>query len=158
MPPSARSSVKPVISKRAPKAVGNYSAAVTAECNQVLYVSGQIPIEMPKGTVFTGDIKKQAEIVMTNLKNTVLDARFQMEDLVKCTIYLTNMEHYEAVNEVYGKFFISKVFPARAVIGVAALPKGVGVEIEAVAVKKIETAGGGRGGPVVVEETIEESF
>jgi 2-iminobutanoate/2-iminopropanoate deaminase len=156
MPPPTKSSVKPVLSKRAPKAVGNYSTAVTAECNQVLYISGQIPIEMPKGNVFTGDIKRQAEIVMMNLKNVVADAHYTMEDIVKCTVYLTNMDNYEAVNEVYGKYFISRVFPARAVVGVAALPKGVGVEIEAVAVRKVETAG--KGGPVSVEETIEESF
>jgi 2-iminobutanoate/2-iminopropanoate deaminase len=150
MPPRP-TSVKPVISKRAPKAVGNYSAAVTAECDEVLYVSGQIAIEMPKGTVFTGDIKKQAEIVMSNLKGIVQDAKFQMEDIVKCTVYLTDMANYEAVNEVYGKFFVSRVFPARAVIGVAALPKGVGVEIDAVAVRKVAS----KGGPVTVEETIE---
>jgi len=151
----SKSSVRPVVSKRAPKAVGNYSAAVTAECNQVLYVSGQIPIEMPKGNVFTGDIKKQAEICMSNLRNIVQDARFAMEDIVKCTIYITDMNNYEAVNEVYGKAFVSKVFPARAIIGVASLPKGVGVEIDAVAVKKVEGAGGK---PVIVEETFEEGF
>jgi len=154
MTPS-KSSVRPVISKRAPKAVCNYSAAVVAECNQVLYVSGQIPIEMPKGTVFTGDIKKQAELCMTNLRNIVLDARFAMEDIVKCTIYITDMDNYEAVNEVYGKAFVSRVFPARAIVGVASLPKGVGVEIEAVAVKKIDSA---PGKPVIVEETFEQGF
>lgn len=152
MPPRP-SSVKPVISKRAPKAVGNYSIAMVADCNQMLFVSGQIPIEMPKGTVFTGDIKKQAELVMTNLRNIILDARFQMEDIVKCTIYLTDMGNYEVVNEVYGKNFVSKAFPARAVIGVSALPKGVGVEIEAIACRKVETAGGK---PVVIEEVIEQ--
>ena len=158
MPPLGKSNVKAVVSKRAPKAVGNYSAAVVAECNQVLYVSGQIAIEMPKGNVFTGDIKRQAEIVMMNLKNIVQDAHFTMEDIAKCTIYLTDMQNYEAVNEIYGKYFISKVFPARAVIGVAALPKGVGVEIDAVCVKKVESAGrGGSGGPVVIEE-IEEKY
>ncbi len=150
MPPRP-SQVKPVISKRAPKAVGNYSAACVAECNQVLYVSGQIPIEMPKGTVFTGDIKKQAELVMTNLRNVVQDARFAMEDIIKCTIYITNMENYEAVNEVYGKFFVSRVFPARAIVGVAALPKGVGVEIEAVAVRKADS----NDKPIIMEELIE---
>jgi 2-iminobutanoate/2-iminopropanoate deaminase len=156
MPPPSKSAVKPIVSKRAPKAVGNYSAAVTAECNQVLYVSGQIAIEMPKGTVFTGDIKRQAEIVMMNLKNLVQDGGFHMEDIVKCTIYLTDMQNYEAVNEIYGKYFVSRVYPARAVIGVAALPKGVGVEIDAVAVKKVEGKGGG-GSSVVVEE-IEEKY
>ena len=157
MPPPSKSTVKAVVSKRAPKAVGNYSAAVTAEHNQSLYVSGQIAIEMPKGTVFTGDIKRQAEIVMMNLKNIVQDAGYHMEDIVRSTIYLTNMDNYEAVNEIYGKYFISKVFPARAVIGVAALPKGVGVEIDAVAVKKVEGPAGKGGGQVVVEE-IEEKF
>jgi 2-iminobutanoate/2-iminopropanoate deaminase len=153
MPPN-RSSFRPIISKRAPKAVGNYSAAVVADGNQTLYVSGQIPIEMPKGTVFTGDIKKQAELCMTNLRNIVQDARFAMEDVVKCTIFITNMENYEAVNEVYGKYFVTRVFPARAIVGVAALPKGVGVEIEAVAVKKVDAASK----PVVVEEMFEEGF
>jgi|GEM_PF-218980 len=154
MPP--KGSVQPVLSKRAPKAVGNYSVAVTAETNQVLYVSGQIPIEMPKGSVFTGDIKKQAEIVMTNLKNIVLDAKFAMEDIAKCTIYLTDMANYEIVNEVYGQFFVSRVFPARAIIGVSSLPKGVGVEIDAVAVRKADSQPNSRSR--ILEEIIEEKF
>src|SRR5690349_19466130 len=104
MPPLRSTHVKAVVSKRAPKAVGNYSSAIVAECSQMLCVSGQIPIEMPKGTVFTGDIKRQAELAMTNLKNIVQDAGFQMEDIVKTTIFITNMENYEAVNEIYGKF------------------------------------------------------
>lgn len=154
MPPRA-SNVRPVISKRAPKAVGNYSVAMVADCNQMLFVSGQIPIEMPKGTVYTGDIKKQAELALGNLRNIILDAKFQMEDVVKCTIFLTDMANYEVVNEAYGKLFVSKNFPARAVVGVAALPKGVGVEVEAIACRKVETAGGK---PVVVEEVFEQDF
>src|SRR5262245_55030584 len=93
--------VKAVVSKRAPKAVGNYSTAILADVSQMLCVSGQIPIEMPKGTVFTGDIKRQAELAMTNLQNIIRDAGFHMEDIVKTTIYITNMENYEAVNEIY---------------------------------------------------------
>ena len=151
MPPQSNV-VKPVMSKRAPKAIGPYSVAVTAECNQMLYVSGQIPIEVPSGNVFTGDIKRQAEIAMTNLRSIIQDAQFQMQDVVKCTIYLTNMAHFEVVNEVYSKYFVAHVFPARAVVGVSALPKGVGVEIEAIAVKKVEAA---KKKPTVLEEVVE---
>lgn len=125
-----------VISRKAPKPVGPYVQAVKTEApGEMLYVSGQIPLDPLKGTAFTGDIKRQVQICMNAVKNIVEDAKFTMGDLVHCTIYVTNLDNFAAVNEAYGKYFQSTP-PARSVVGAAALPKGVGVEISAVAVAK----------------------
>ncbi len=126
-----------ITSRKAPKPVGPYSQAVRTKApGEILYVSGQIPIEVPSGNVFRGEIKKQAEIALTHVRNIVQDAGFTMDDVVKVTIFLTDMKQFDAVNEVYTKFFVGQMLPARAVVGVAALPKEVNVEVEAVAVKK----------------------
>lgn len=126
-----------ITSRKAPKPVGPYSQAIrTKSPGEILYVSGQIPIEVPSGNVFRGEIKKQAEIALTHVRNIVQDAGFTMDDVVKVTIFLTDMKQFDQVNEVYTKFFVGQMLPARAVVGVAALPKDVNVEVEAVAVKK----------------------
>jgi 2-iminobutanoate/2-iminopropanoate deaminase len=126
-----------ITSRKAPKPVGPYSHAVhVKQPGAMLFVSGQIPIEVPSGTVFKGDIKRQAEIAFGHLKNIVLDAGFSIEEVVKVTIYLTDMKNFEAVNAVYQKLFVGGTYPARAVVEVSALPKEVGVEVEAIAVKK----------------------
>lgn len=126
-----------ITSRKAPKPVGPYSQAIRTKApGEILYVSGQIPIEVPSGNVFRGEIKKQAEIALTHVRNIVQDAGFTMDDVVKVTIFLTDMKQFEAVNEVYTKFFVGQMLPARAVVGVAALPKDVNVEVECVAVKK----------------------
>lgn len=128
-----------ITSRKAPKPIGPYSHAIRVTApGQMLFVSGQIPLEVPAGTVFTGDIKRQAELAFGHLKNIVLDAGFVMDEVVKCTIYLTDMKNFEAVNEVYQKMFVGQTLPARAVIAVAGLPKGAGVEADAIAVKRIE--------------------
>jgi 2-iminobutanoate/2-iminopropanoate deaminase len=130
-----------ISSRKAPKPVGPYSQAVrTKNPGEILYVSGQIPIEVPSGNVFRGEIKKQAELALNHVRNIVQDAGFVMDDLVKVTIYLTDMKQFDAVNEVYTKFFVGAMLPARAVVGVAALPKEVNVEIEAIAIKKGQSA------------------
>lgn len=126
-----------ITSRKAPKPVGPYSQAIrTRNPGEILYVSGQIPIEVPSGNVFRGEIKKQAEIALTHVRNIVQDAGFTMDDVVKVTIFITDMKQFDAVNEVYTKFFVGQMLPARAVVGVQALPKDVNVEVEAVAVKK----------------------
>lgn len=128
---------KMVMSRKAPKPVGPYSHAVCIERpGSMLFVSGQIPIEVPSGNVFKGDIKKQADLALTHLKNIVSDAGFSIDEVVKCTIFLTDMKHFEAVNESYRNLFNGQTLPARAVIAVQGLPKGVDVEVEAVAVKQ----------------------
>ncbi len=128
-----------IMSKKAPKPVGPYSHAIKVKApGEMLFVSGQIPIEVPAGTVFTGDIKKQAELALTHLKNIVLDAGFHVDEVVKCSIFLTDMKNFEAVNEVYQRMFVGQMLPARAVVQVAGLPKGVGVEVEAIAIKRAD--------------------
>ena len=128
-----------ITSRKAPKPVGPYSHAVRVNApGAMLYVSGQIPIEVPSGNVFTGDIKRQAELAFTHLRNIVLDAGFIMDEVVKVHIYLTDMKNFDTVNDVYQKLFVGKTLPARAVVGVAGLPKGVGVEADCIAIKKAE--------------------
>lgn len=130
-----------IASRKAPKPVGPYSQAVRVKApGEMLFVSGQIPIEVPSGNVFRGDIKKQAEIALNHLRNIVQDAGFQLDEVVKVSIFLTDMKNFEAVNDVYTKFFNGQMLPARAVVQVAALPKEVGVEIECVAVRKAASA------------------
>ena len=107
-----------------------------AAAGEMLFVSGQIPLELPAGQVFTGDIKRQATLALTHLKNIILDSGFSMDEVVKCNIYLTDMKNFDAVNEVYQKLFVGMTLPARAVVQVAGLPKGVGLEADAIAVKK----------------------
>ena len=134
-----------IVSRKAPKPVGPYSQAVRVNApGAMLFVSGQIPIELPQGAVFTGDIKRQAELALTHLKNIILDAGFTMDEVVKCQIYLTDLKHFDTVNEVYRRLFVGQTLPARAVVQVAGLPKGVGVEADAVAVKKASEAPGAR--------------
>ena len=132
---------KQITSRKAPKPVGAYSQAVLIEQpGATLFVSGQIPIEVPSGNVFTGDIKRQAELAFGHVRSIVQDAGFEMDEVVKCSIFLTDLNHFEAVNQVYQTFFVGGSLPARAVVEVSGLPKGVGVEVEASAMKKGQRA------------------
>ncbi|MEZ4272215.1 MAG: RidA family protein [Myxococcota bacterium] len=99
------------------------------------FVSGQLPIEVPSGRIFKGDIKRQAEIALGHVRNIVMDAKFSVDEIAKVTIYLTDLKNYEVVNEVYRKLFVGASLPARAVLQVAGLPQGVAIEVEAIAVK-----------------------
>ena len=126
-----------VVSKKAPKPVGPYSQAIKIkQPGEMLFVSGQIPIEVPSGNVFRGDIKRQAELVFGHVRSVVQDAGFQMDEVVKVSIFLTDLKNFDAVNDVYTKMFVGQMLPARAVVQVAALPKEVGIEVECVAVKR----------------------
>ena len=128
-----------VTSRKAPKPIGPYVQAIhVRQPGAMLFVSGQIPIEVPSGRVFTGDIKRQAEIAFGHLKNIILDAKFSIDETVKVTIFLTDLKNFDAVNDVYAKAFVGASLPARAVVQVAALPKDVGIEVEAVCVKKAD--------------------
>ena len=126
-----------VSSRKAPKPIGPYVQAVRVNRpGEMLFVSGQIPIEVPSGRVFTGDIKRQAEIALAHVKNIVVDAKFTMDEVARVGVYLTDLGDFEAVNSVYQKMFVGAHLPARAVVQVAALPKGVGIEVDAIAVKQ----------------------
>lgn len=115
----------------APAAIGPYSQAVRAE-GKVLFMSGQIPLK-PDGTLVQGDIKTQTEQVMANMNAVLESAGLSFANVVKTTIFLSSMDHFVAVNEVYGAAFPTEP-PARSTVAVAGLPKGVDVEIEAIAV------------------------
>lgn len=122
--------VKEIIrTERAPKAIGPYSQAV--RIGDLLFISGQIPLDC-SGKVVEGDIKTQTERVMENIKAIVEGAGGRMEDIVKTTVYLKDIEDFKDFNEVYGRFFPEDP-PARATVEVSNLPKGVGIEIEAIA-------------------------
>ena len=120
-----------VSTTNAPGAIGPYSQAVKAE-GRFLFVSGQIPLT-PAGEMVTGGVREQAEQVMANLQAVLSEAGLGFENVVKTTILLTSMDDFAVVNEVYGARFKQDP-PARATFAVVGLPRGVDVEIEAIAV------------------------
>lgn len=115
---------------KAPAPVGPYSQAV--EANGFLFCSGQIAIDPKSGEVFLGDIREQTKRVMSNVRAVLEAANLNFSHVVKSTIFLTNMNDFSHVNEVYASFFPDQP-PARSTVAVAGLPKGVHVEIEVVA-------------------------
>jgi len=122
---------KVVNTDQAPAAIGPYSQAV--KVGEMVFVSGQIPIDPATGDIVQGDIKAQTRQVLTNLNTVLTAAGSSLEKTVKTTVYITNMDEFSQVNEVYGEFFTDQP-PARACVEVSRLPKGVAVEIDAIAV------------------------
>ena len=117
----------------APKPVAPYSQSrLTA--SGVLFVSGQIPINPETGKLLKGDIKKETEQVMKNIQAILKANDMTFSDVVKCTVFLTDIRDYKAMNEVYGSFYEDK-FPAREAIEVSNLPLGASIEISAIASK-----------------------
>jgi 2-iminobutanoate/2-iminopropanoate deaminase len=114
----------------APAAIGPYSQGVRA--NGLIFFSGQIPINPADGTVVRGDIAIQTELVMSNIEGVLTAAGITFQDIVKTTIFLTDLADFSVVNEIYGKRF-SALPPARSTVEVKALPKGVDIEIEVIA-------------------------
>lgn len=110
--------------------VGPYSPAV--EADGFVYFSGQIPIDSATGKIIEGDIKAQALQCLKNLSVVLKAACVSSDDVVKTTIYLTDMNDYASINEVYGEYFKSP-YPARTAIAVSALPLGSKVEIDVIA-------------------------
>jgi reactive intermediate/imine deaminase len=116
---------------QAPAAIGPYSQAIKA--NQTVYLSGQIPLDPQTMELVEGDIASQAVRVFDNLKAVAEEAGGSLNDMVKINISLTDLENFAAVNEVMSRYF-SEPYPARACVGVASLPKGSAIEIEAIMV------------------------
>lgn len=112
--------------------VGPYSPAV--EAGNLIYFSGQIPIDSISGKIIDGDVKAQTLQCLNNLSKVLEAAGVNSDDVVKTTVYLTDMKDYAAVNEVYGEYFKTP-YPARTAIAVVGLPLGAKVEIEVVAKK-----------------------
>ena len=120
-----------IVAPDAPAAIGPYSAATQA--GNTVYVSGQLPADPVTGA-FPADIAGQTRQSLTNVKAILAAAGLTMNDVVKTTVYLSDIADFAAMNEVYATFFEAP-YPARAAFQVAALPKGAKVEIEAIAVK-----------------------
>lgn len=121
--------MKKAYTNNAPEAIGPYSQAVITQ--NLVYTSGQIPINPQSGNVDYDDIVAQTEQVCINLKAVLDAAGSSLENVVKTTCFLKNMEDFAAFNQVYAKYFTGK--PARSCVAVASLPKGVLVEVEAIA-------------------------
>jgi 2-iminobutanoate/2-iminopropanoate deaminase len=116
----------------APAPIGPYSQATLA--GGFLFVSGQIPIDPLSGELISSDIKAETTQVMENIKAILTEAGLGFENIVKTSIFLTDLQNFVQVNEIYGTYFTAD-FPARETIQVSALPKGVNVEISVIAVK-----------------------
>ena len=125
-----------IASQNAPKAIGPYSQAVLVEAGGVrtLYLSGQIPLDPATGELVQGDIAAQTERVLSNVEAVLAAAGMTFANVVKTTVFLTNLGEFGRMNEAYGRRFAGGAFPARSTVQVAALPRGAGVEIEVVAV------------------------
>jgi len=122
-----------ITSSDAPSAIGPYSQAVRA--GDWVFLSGQIPLNPKTGELVTGTIEAATVQVMDNLKAVLAAAGLTFDHVVKTTIYLVDLNDFAAVNSAYGKYFPENP-PARATVQVAALPRGVSVEIDAVAILK----------------------
>jgi 2-iminobutanoate/2-iminopropanoate deaminase len=124
--------MKKIIStKEAPAAVGPYSQAVRV--GSTVYCAGQIPLDPKSGQIVPGDIGAQTRRVLENIAAVLRAESLSFENIVKTTVFLTNLSDFETVNEIYGSYF-KKEAPARSTVQVPALPKGANIEIEAIAV------------------------
>ena len=120
-----------IATEGAPKAIGPYSQAIAA--GELIFCAGQVALQ-PTGETVTGDVRVQTERVLDNLTAVLRAAGSDLAHVVKTTVYLADFNDFAAMNEVYAKRF-GEHRPARATIGVSALPKGLAVEIECVAIR-----------------------
>ena len=119
-----------IVTDRAPSAIGPYSQAVRA--GNLIFASGQIPIDPATGQFVPGGIAEQTEQVLKNLTALFAAAGVGLDQVVKTTVFLADMDDFTAMNEVYARYFTSD-FPARSTVQIAKLPRGANVEIEVVA-------------------------
>jgi len=119
-----------IATQRGPKAIGPYSQAIRA--NGFIFISGQIPFDPATGQLVEGEIAKQTERVLLNLKAIVEAAGSSLERVVKTTVFLKDMNDFAAMNEVYGRHFAAAP-PARSAVEVARLPRDVRIEIDLIA-------------------------
>ena len=117
--------------RNAPDAIGPYSQAL--QVGNFLVTSGQIPLDAKTGELVQGDIEEQTHQVLKNIKNILSSSDFSLSHVVKATIYLTNLEDFQKVNNVYSQYF-DKPYPVRTTVQVSALPMGSSVEIDVIAI------------------------
>jgi 2-iminobutanoate/2-iminopropanoate deaminase len=126
---------KIITTKNAPAPIGPYNQAVLS--GNTLYISGQIPVDPATGEIVSGGIDAEAKQVMNNLKAILEEAGLTFENVVKSSIFLSDMGDFSAVNTVYATYFNEKTAPARETVEVANLPKYVTLEISMIAVKDL---------------------
>jgi len=124
--------MKALHTNNAPAAIGPYSQAI--EAGGFVFASGQIPIDPTTGNFAEGGIKEQTRQSLTNVQNILKEASLTLANVVKTTVFLSDMDNFAAMNEVYAEFF-QQPYPARSAVAVKTLPKGALVEIEVVAEK-----------------------
>ncbi len=120
-----------ISTQNAPSAIGPYSQGMVFE--NLVFTSGQVPIDPATGDVISGDITAQTELVMKNLGAVLEAGGSKFENAIKCTCFLSDMADFAAFNEVYAKYFVGK--PARSCVAVKTLPRNVLVEVECIAFK-----------------------
>lgn len=125
---------KIIETKNAPAPIGPYSQAVLI--NNTLYTSGQIAINPDNGDLVTGKIEDETTQVMLNIKAILAAAEMGFEQVIKTTIFISNMDDFLKINEIYGSYFDEKNAPARETVQVAKLPKNVNVEISVIAMRQ----------------------
>ena len=125
-----RTKCKVISTKKAPAAIGPYSQAI--QVGNLVYTSGQIPIDPSTGAFVEGGIKEQTRQSLTNVKAILEEAGLSMSNVVKTTVFMADMDDFAEMNAVYAEFF-SEPYPARSAVAVKTLPKGALVEIEVVA-------------------------
>ena len=124
---------KIIATTNAPAAIGPYSQAI--DCGTFLVTSGQVPIDPKTGAFVPGGIAEQTRQSLTNVKAILEEAGLTMDNVVKTTVFLQDMNDFAAMNAVYAEFFTEGQYPARSAVEVAKLPKGALVEIETICVK-----------------------
>ena len=124
---------KEIYSINAPKPIGPYSQCIKYE--KMIFISGQIAMNPKTNEIITNNIEKETKIVMENINNILKECNFTFENIVKCSIFLSDMDLFQKVNKIYSQYF-SKPFPARETIEVSKLPKNVNLEISAIAICK----------------------
>jgi len=122
--------IKEVSTKKSPAAIGPYSQAI--KIDNLIFTSGQIPFTA-EGKLVSDDVEEQTRQSLNNIKNILEEAGTGLDNVVKCTVFISNMDEFGLINKVYQEFF-SEPYPARSTVEVARLPKDVKVEIEAIAV------------------------
>ena len=122
---------KVIYTTKAPDPVGPYNQAIFS--NNTLYISGQVALDPKSGKMINKSLKDETNQVMSNLKTILKEVGFDFNNVVKSTIYLTDMDNFGEVNEIYGSFFDGKNVPARVTVEVSRLPKDAKVEIDMIA-------------------------
>lgn len=122
-----------ILSNNAPSPIGPYSQAVKS--GNMIFISGQIAINPTTNTLVNDNIQKETEMVMENINNILNECNCTFDNVVKCSIFLSNMDLFTSVNEVYGNYF-NEPYPARETVEVSCLPKNVNIEISAIAICK----------------------